>query len=131
MLFKYKCNWFSLSCDIDTTFCLQSIPNGSLTSRGTYTCLCNFGYYIPNQTLQGFDSTRVESGVGNFTCIPCPGSCRSCDQNGDCLFGDETETVSLERLLHVTVGAVLSVCLFVCLVLSVIVYRQRKCRVIG
>lgn len=114
------------SCDIETTFCMQAMPNE--TTRGDYSCVCNFGYYIPNQTHQFFDGQKVEEGNGNFTCIPCPINCQTCDGSGDCYPTDQ-EFISMETLLRVSIGAVLSLCLLCCFVLAAIVFRQRKCRV--
>lgn len=122
-------NFSHLSCDMETTFCLQSIPNGSLTSRGAYTCVCNFGYYIPNRKLQGFDGQDVEKGNGNYTCIPCPNTCTTCDENGDCFLGETEDSWSVEMLMLVSIGAVLAACILCCVILAAIVFRQRKCRV--
>lgn len=127
----------SFSCDMETTFCLQTIPNGSLSARGAYTCLCNFGFYIPNQKLQGYEGVEVESGRDsekNYTCIPCPDDCRMCDGSGSCYNGEIEETWSMdtwsvETLMLATIGVVLVACILCCVILAAIVFRQRKCRV--
>lgn len=114
---------------METTFCLQSIPNGSLSSRGSYTCVCKFGYYVPKRKLQGFDGEEVEKGNGNYTCIPCPNACHECDENGVCFYGETEDSWSVEMLMLVSIGAVLAACILCCVVLAAIVFRQRKCRV--
>lgn len=127
------------SCDPATTFCLQSVPNGSLTSRGAYTCLCKFGYHRPGSALQGFDGQQLETAVTapdadapNGTCLPCPGMCEVCDQHGVCFEGgDTTDTESRERLLSYTVSTVLGGAVILCASLAVVVFRQRRCRTIS
>ncbi|KAG4074877.1 hypothetical protein HA402_009302 [Bradysia odoriphaga] len=119
------------SCDLVTTFCFQSISNGSANTRGAYTCICNFGYYVPNQTLQGFEGHAIEAGNGNFSCLRCPGGCPSCDKNGVCNTEETYETGSMELLLKASIGAVLGACILCCMVLAVIVFRQRKCKTIA
>lgn len=117
-------------CDTETTFCFPSMSNGSTIIPGSYTCLCNFGYYVPNQTLQGFEGRKIESGIGNFTCTRCPGGCSNCDENGQCNFGDgQDSTLSMETLLRASIGAILGASMLCCFVLAAIVFRQRKCKV--
>lgn len=116
------------SCDRETTFCFLTEFNAS-SPRGSYTCLCKESYYVPNQDLQGFPSDKIEnSEYENFSCIPCPGGCSHCDQTGNCLF-EEQELVSMETLLRASIATVLGACMLCCLVLSIIVFRQRKCKV--
>lgn len=106
------------------------MSNGSTIIPGSYTCLCNFGYYVPNQTLQGFEGRKIETGIGNFTCTRCPGGCSNCDENGQCNLGDgQDSTFSMETLLRASIGAILGASMLCCLVLGVIVFRQRKCKV--
>lgn len=105
------------------------MSNGTTNQRGAYTCLCNFGYYVPNQTLQGFDGHVVESGGGNYSCIKCPGACAQCDENGECNFGETQEFVSMETLLRFSIAVVLGACMLSCFVLAGVVFRQRKCKV--
>ncbi|KAJ6646142.1 putative G-protein coupled receptor [Pseudolycoriella hygida] len=119
------------SCDPETTFCFQSISNGSTATRGAYNCICNFGYYIPNQTLQGFEGHVVEAGNGNFSCLRCPGGCPSCDKSGVCNSEETYETGTMETLLKASIGAVLGACILCCMALAVIVFRQRKCKTIA
>ncbi|XP_037926728.1 probable G-protein coupled receptor 158 isoform X3 [Hermetia illucens] len=120
------------SCDRETTFCLLT-ESEATSPRGSYTCICKEAYYVPNQTLQGFLGEKVESADDseNFTCIPCPGGCSNCDQNGECLFGDEQDIVSMETLLRASIGSILGACMLCCLVLAAIVFRQRKCKTIA
>lgn len=144
------------SCDMETTFCFKSMSNGTINNNvnnnnnnnlnsnnnnnnnnnavnqpnaAAYTCVCNFGYYVPNQTLQGFEGHQVESGGGNYSCIRCPDECSHCDENGVCSIGEAPELISLETLLRFTIGIVLGACMLCCLVLAAIVFRQRKCKV--
>ncbi|XP_063697522.1 metabotropic glycine receptor [Culicoides brevitarsis] len=122
------------SCDRETTFCLMSEMNIS-APRGKYTCICREGFYLPNEPLQGFTSAQVESGNaslnGNYSCIACPGGC-FCDNNGKCLLaGDDLEDFSMETLLKTVIGVVLGSCMFFCVVLAIIVARQRKCKTIA
>lgn len=86
------------------------------------------GYYLPNELFQGFSSDNVERSE-NLSCIRCPGNCL-CDKNGKCLIDEQIED-SMESLLRVTIGAILSVCILCCFVLAFIVFRQRKCKVSG
>lgn len=129
------------SCDRETTFCLMAEPEpaesasqSQLTtaavSRAKYTCVCKEGFYIPNETLQGFSSDKVEAEAGNFSCVPCPGGCLMCDKDGSCTFGhEEPEDFLTESVLRVSIGAVLGACVGCCVILSLIVFRQRKCKV--
>lgn len=136
---------------METTFCFKSMSNGTINdnnsnsnsnnknnknaiaqpAKAAYTCLCNFGYYVPNQTLQGFEGHVIESGDGNgnYSCIRCPGACSHCDENGACSIGEAQEFVSLETLVRFGIGVVLGACMLCCLVLAAIVFRQRKCKV--
>lgn len=75
------------------------------------------------------DIVEMSEGYDNYSCIPCPAGCSSCDSTGECLYGELQEAVSLESLLKVSVGSVLGACILCCLVLSVIVFQQRKCKV--
>ncbi|XP_073820768.1 metabotropic glycine receptor-like isoform X2 [Musca autumnalis] len=119
-------------CDRNTTFCLLT-ENKPAATRDVYTCICRESYYLPNSTLQGFrgDIVEMSEGFDNYSCIPCPAGCSNCDSNGVCLFGEDQEAVSLESLLKVSVGSVLGACILCCLVLSIIVFRQRKCKAIA
>lgn len=118
---------FIYSCDTETTICLPS--TNSTNPRAAYTCLCNLGYYVPNQTYQGFEGHIVETGNGNYSCIRCPNGC-ACDENGLCSTGELQELVLMEEtLLHFSIGAVLGACMLCCMVLAAIVFRQRKCKV--
>ncbi|XP_075153883.1 G-protein coupled receptor 158 smog isoform X2 [Haematobia irritans] len=119
-------------CDRNTTFCLLT-ENKPAATRDVYTCICRESYYLPNSTLQGFrgDIVEMSEGFDNYSCIPCPAGCSNCDSNGVCLFGEDQESVSLESLLKVSVGSVLGACILCCLVLSVIVFQQRKCKAIA
>lgn len=126
----------SRSCDRDTTFCLLMEPEPAEStgvagvSRAKYNCVCNEGFYVPNETLQGFPSEKVESGSGNFSCQPCPGGCLMCDMNGGCMSGhEEPEDFLTESVLRASIGAILGACIGCCFVLSFIVFRQRKCKV--
>lgn len=116
------------SCDRDTTFCLMSDTETSGgTSRGKYTCICREEFYVPNEELQGFTSVQAESGGNNYSCIPCPRKC-NCDSSGQCLFED-LDSFSTETLLKAAIGVVLGTCMCCCVVLAIIVFRQRKCKV--
>ncbi|XP_037959512.1 probable G-protein coupled receptor 158 isoform X2 [Teleopsis dalmanni] len=119
-------------CDRNTTFCLVT-ENKPLPPRDVYTCLCLEYHYLPNSTLQGFrgDIVEMSEGFDNYSCVRCPGSCTHCDQHGTCLLASPQETVSMENLLKVSVGSVLGACILCCIVLSVIVFRQRKCKAIA
>ncbi|CRL00772.1 CLUMA_CG014026, isoform B [Clunio marinus] len=129
------------SCDRETTFCLmtesepaESVSQSPLTntiSRPTYTCVCKEGFYIPNQTLQGFPSDKVESKTGNFSCVPCPG-CAMCDKDGSCFYGHEEEEEFLtETVLRTFIGVILGACIGSCFLLSLTVFRQRKRKTIA
>ncbi|XP_055709770.1 probable G-protein coupled receptor 158 isoform X3 [Phlebotomus papatasi] len=118
-------------CDRETTFCLQGDVDVNSPRKGGYTCVCKQGFFVPNQTLQGFEGEKVESGSGNFSCIPCPGGCTECSNTGECLFGDEQDALSTETLFKSSIGAILGACMLCCFVLAVIVFRQRKCKTIA
>lgn len=95
-------------------------------------CLCKMGYFLPNLTIQGFSSDKVELGDGDFTCLPCPPECLNCDKFGQCTLEEENEEViSMEILLRATIGGILGACILFCLVVSMIVFRQRKCKTIA
>lgn len=99
-------------------------------SRPKYTCVCREGFYIPNETLQGFPSDKVEGEVGNYSCVLCPGECSMCDKVGSCIYGhEEPEEFLTESLLRASIGAVLGACVGCCLILAFIVFRTRKCKV--
>lgn len=126
------------SCDMETTFCLKSISNDTSYAGQTgpaspfaYTCLCNFGFYIPNQTLHGFEGHIVESGNGNYSCIRCPGACSSCNEKGECSLSEVHEYISLETLLRFSIGVILSACMLCCIVLAAVVFKRRKCKTIS
>lgn len=55
----------SLSCDPQTMFCFAAMPDET-SSKSSYTCLCKEGFYVPNSTLQGFESSKIEEGSGNY-----------------------------------------------------------------
>ncbi|XP_062706527.1 metabotropic glycine receptor isoform X3 [Aedes albopictus] len=122
-------------CDRESTFCLmsdtaESTDTGGVTSasRGKYTCVCRVGYYIPNESFQGFTSDKNDANVTNFSCIPCPSACE-CNWAGSCSRPDED--FSTETLMKATIGAILGACMLCCLVLALIVFRQRKCKTIA
>ena len=128
------------SCDRETTFCLMTEPElvGSVlqsqsfasVSRAKYTCVCKEGFYVPNETLQGFYSDKIENETGNFSCLACPSGCFMCDRDGSCIYGhDEPEDFLTESVLRATIGVILGVCMCCCFLLSLIVFRQRKCKV--
>ncbi|XP_055589424.1 probable G-protein coupled receptor 158 [Uranotaenia lowii] len=133
------------SCDRESTFCLMSdmsesvgVGGGSGTEdpgsglagpvRGKYTCVCRDGFYIPNESFQGFTSDKSESNLTNLSCIPCPSACE-CNSAGSCSRPDED--FSTETLMKATIGAILGACMLCCLVLALIVFRQRKCKTIA
>lgn len=119
------------SCDRETTFCLYSTSDGT-SPRGGYTCVCKDSYFIPNQTILGFDSSKVEEGNGNFSCIPCPGGCPMCDSTGMCSLPESQESFqSLEALIKASISAFLGACILCCFALATIVFRQRKCKAIA
>lgn len=87
------------------------------------------GYYVPNQTYQGFEGHVVESSNGNYSCIRCPGGC-ACDEKGQCIEVELQELVLMEvTLLHYSIGAVLGACMLFVFVLFALVFRQRKSKV--
>uniref|UniRef100_A0A182NAU9 GPR158/179 extracellular domain-containing protein n=1 Tax=Anopheles dirus TaxID=7168 RepID=A0A182NAU9_9DIPT len=114
-------------CDRESTFCLLSELEAS-KPRGKYTCVCRPGYYIPNESIQGFSSEKNDGNVTNFSCIPCPSACE-CDSAGSC--SSPNEDFSTETLMKATIGAILGACMLCCLVLALIVFRQRKCKTIA
>ncbi|XP_055644410.1 probable G-protein coupled receptor 158 isoform X3 [Toxorhynchites rutilus septentrionalis] len=116
------------SCDRESTFCLMSEEAASSGGRGKYTCVCRDGYYIPNESFQGFTSDKNDANVTNFSCIPCPSACE-CNSAGSCSRPDED--FSTETLMKATIGAILGACMLCCLVLALIVFRQRKCKTIA
>ncbi|KAH8298243.1 hypothetical protein KR018_011851 [Drosophila ironensis] len=118
-------------CDRNTTFCLLT-ENKPAATRDVYTCLCRESFYLPNATLQGFrgDLVELSEGYDNYSCIPCPGGCTNCDSNGVCLTFQE-EVLNMDACLRLLVAIVLGACILCCVVLSVIVFRQRKCKAIA
>lgn len=133
---------FKISCDRETTFCLVTDPDSTdtttqspqlIVSRPKYTCLCKEGFYIPNETLQGFPSDKVESSEmvgGNYSCLPCPGGCLSCDKDGTCIYGpEESDEILSESVLRMSIGAIIGACMICCFLFALSVFRQRKCKV--
>lgn len=135
--------FLNYSCDRESTFCLMADPDtpeaplvlalssssiSSSASHAKYTCVCKQGFYIPNETVQGFQSDKVESDGANFSCVPCPSGCL-CDKDGSCMFGDEPEDFITESFLRATIGAIIGACIGCCLILMLVVFRQRKCKV--
>ncbi|KAL7043975.1 hypothetical protein ACKWTF_001723 [Chironomus riparius] len=132
------------SCDRETTFCLATESDTSSDSsssplsssqlfipRPKYACLCRDGFYIPNETFQGFTSDKIESDGSNFTCIPCPTGC-SCDKNGMCIYGtDEEDDFLTESVLRASIGAILGCCFLCCFLIGLTVFRRRKCKIIA
>ncbi|KPU74370.1 uncharacterized protein Dana_GF23529, isoform D [Drosophila ananassae] len=118
-------------CDRNTTFCLLT-ENKPAATRDVYTCLCRESFYLPNATLQGYrgDLVELSEGYDNYSCIPCPGGCTNCDSNGVCLTFQE-EVLNMDACLRLLVAIVLGACILCCVVLSVIVFRQRKCKAIA
>ncbi|XP_017095608.3 metabotropic glycine receptor isoform X2 [Drosophila bipectinata] len=118
-------------CDRNTTFCLLT-ENKPAATRDVYTCLCKESFYLPNATLQGYrgDLVEMSEGYDNYSCIPCPGGCTNCDSNGICLTFQE-EVLNIDACLRLLVAIVLGACILCCVVLSVIVFRQRKCKAIA
>ncbi|XP_053672923.1 probable G-protein coupled receptor 158 [Anopheles nili] len=114
-------------CDRESTFCLLSELDAS-KPRGKYTCVCRPNYYIPNESIQGFSSEINDGNITNFSCIPCPSACE-CDSAGSCSSPDED--FSTETLMKATIGTILGACMLCCLVLALIVFRQRKCKTIA
>lgn len=108
---------------------MSNDTNANDKQRTSYTCLCNFGYYVPNQTLQGFEGPDVEMNSKNTTCIRCPGGCAQCNGKGECSDGESHEYFLTETLLRFSIGVILGSCMFSCLILAIIVFRQRKCKV--
>lgn len=102
----------------------------SAVSRPKYTCVCKEGFYIPNKTLQGFSSDTIENEAGNYSCLACPSGCLMCDKNGLCIYGqEEPEEILTETILRISIGSILGACAGCCLILSFLVFRQRKCKV--
>lgn len=125
----HKKKTFSCSCDTQTTFCFNSVSNETNHNQHKpYTCFCQFGYYVPNQTLQGFEGHEVETTEGNFSCIPCPVECALCDHKGECI-NESPDSIPTEALLRFSIATILGLCMFCCLILAIIVFRQRKCKV--
>ncbi|KAL7741002.1 hypothetical protein ACLKA6_013443 [Drosophila palustris] len=119
-------------CDRNTTFCLVT-ENKPMATRDVYTCLCRESFYLPNSTLQGFrgDLVELSEGFDNFSCVPCPGGCTNCDLHGVCLAFQEEDALNIDACLRLLVAIVLAACILCCVVLSVIVFRQRKCKAIA
>ncbi|SPP79141.1 probable G-protein coupled receptor 179 isoform X1 [Drosophila guanche] len=119
-------------CDRNTTFCLLT-ENKPAATRDVYTCLCRESFYLPNSTLQGFrgDVVELSEGYDNYSCIPCPGGCTNCDQHGVCLNFQEEEALNMDACLRLLVAIVLGACILCCVVLGVIVFRQRKSKAIA
>lgn len=100
------------------------------TQLPKYTCVCKEKFYIPNKTIHGFASEKIESEGGNFSCVPCPEGCLVCNENGICLHGnEEPEEFLTESLLRACIGAILGACVGCCVLMSFIIFRQRKCKV--
>lgn len=109
---------------------LSSSSSSLIVTRPKYTCLCREGFYVPNETLQGFTSDKIENDVGNFSCIPCPNDCLTCDKDGSCIFGnDEPDDFLTESVIRASIGAILGCCIICCFLLALTVFRQRKCKV--
>lgn len=110
---------------------VEMVTQSQLTvSRAKYTCVCKEGFYVPNETLQGFSSDKIENESGNFSCLPCPNGCVMCDKDGSCIYGNEEPNDLLtESVLRASIGVILGACVGCCFLLSIVVFRQRKCKV--
>lgn len=108
------------------------VPTQLTVGRPKYTCLCKEGFYIPNETLQGFASDKVENEAyaSNFSCLRCPGECFLCDKDGLCIHGpEEPDDFLTESVLRVSIGAIIGACMICCFLFALTVFRQRKCKV--
>ncbi|KAG5676872.1 hypothetical protein PVAND_006678 [Polypedilum vanderplanki] len=131
------------SCDRETTFCLVT---GSETSpslsdlqstqlfvpQPKYTCLCRAGFYVPNETLQGIASEKIDIDIANFSCLPCPDGCLTCEKDGSCIYNQEEDQDFLtESVLRASIGAILGCCIFSCFLLGLSIFKRRKSKIIA
>ncbi|XP_066975830.1 metabotropic glycine receptor isoform X2 [Macrobrachium rosenbergii] len=115
-------------CDISTTKCVP--VRGTGFRRGGYRCQCHPTHYLPNSTQQFFNGSEVELAysekrrIDSFRCQPCPEGCQNCST----LLACSVQYDAMMRLIPVCVEAA---CVFMCLVLALVIFRLRKCKVIA
>ncbi|XP_071530006.1 metabotropic glycine receptor-like [Panulirus ornatus] len=115
-------------CDVSTTKCLP--VSGLGFRRGGYKCQCHPNYYLPNATHQFFNGTDVELAysqkrrMDTFRCQPCPPGCSRCSPSLTC----SVQYDAMTRLVPVCLQAS---CVLLCIVLALVIFKIRKCRVIA
>ncbi|XP_076303976.1 metabotropic glycine receptor-like [Tachypleus tridentatus] len=131
-------------CETQTTECVPI--SGMGFRRGAYKCCCKEGYFFPNRTqdksVNCFEGTVVEKhyvasllndkSVENkgpkhperFTCLPCKPGCASCVDDSSC-------SVEYNILLRSIVLGLQSFCTTITVVLTVVVFRLRKSKIIS
>ncbi|XP_069168107.1 metabotropic glycine receptor isoform X1 [Procambarus clarkii] len=115
-------------CDVSTTRCVPVAGVGF--RRGGYRCQCRPNYFRPNTTHQYFNGTLVELAYSEtrtlhaFRCWPCPGGCGECSASVTC-------GVTYDKLTRLVPVCVEAACVLVCLVLALVIFKIRKCRVIA
>ncbi|XP_068240794.1 metabotropic glycine receptor-like [Palaemon carinicauda] len=98
--------------------------------RGGYRCQCHPTHYLPNSTQQFFNGSEVEltysekRRIDSFRCEPCPEGCQNCST----LLACSVQYDAMMRLVPVCVEAA---CVVMCLVLALVIFRLRKCKVIA
>lgn len=72
--------------------------------------------------LSKFLAASLVNSIFYFRCLPCLGPCDNCDSSGQCLAVGNA-------LIRAAIMAVQGCCLFAVLLLAIIVFRHRKCKV--
>ncbi|XP_076058113.1 G-protein coupled receptor 158 smog isoform X3 [Oratosquilla oratoria] len=120
-------------CHAASTQCV-AVPGMGLR-RGGYQCVCRRTHYLPHAKRQFYNGSVIEHTLLNtntshlqqhaFRCLPCPEGCEECREEGLVCVARYN---AVSRLVPVLVQAV---CVLACLALSVIVFKLRKCKVVG
>ncbi|XP_022250510.1 probable G-protein coupled receptor 158 isoform X2 [Limulus polyphemus] len=131
-------------CETQTTECVPI--SGMGFRRGAYKCCCREGYFFPNGTqdksVNCFEGTAVEKHFvasllndksvekkglkypESFTCLPCKPGCASCVDDSPC-------SVEYNILLRSIALGLQSFCTTITIVLTVVVFRLRKSKMIS
>jgi hypothetical protein len=111
-------------CDQESTFC---VPQPDFSERkGGYRCLCRQGFFYPeaNFSWKGFVGEDIENGViDSSRCHPCPTECDVCESNGIC-------TARRDVYLKTAILSVQLGCMAITVIIALVVFKQRKTKVV-
>ncbi|CAH1183725.1 unnamed protein product [Phaedon cochleariae] len=112
-------------CHRDTMECVNE--DHSAEEVGRYRCVCRKGFYhqSANSSWKGFSSEDVEAGrIDNLRCLPCPEGCEDCGPFGIC-------NIQKDVYLTTAILCIQLACMAAVVVMSLIVFKQRKTKAIA